>query len=92
MRAHRRQNQTIAGYRAKFRAGDFFHGVDQHRQPQFFTVCRPGSNSSCLKLLTHRLFLPSADPDTNPEAADSFPKTLPEALPDNLAAKNPGQM
>jgi hypothetical protein len=73
MRPHRRQDQTIAGYRAEFRTCHFLHGVDQHRQPQFLAVGRPSPNSPCLKLLTHLACscLP-ADPAVNPQIIDWF--------------------
>ena len=34
LRLQRRPAPTVAGHRAQFRAGNLFHGVDQHRQPR----------------------------------------------------------
>ena len=53
LRAHGGQHQAIAGYRAALRAGNFLHGVDQHRQPRILAVCR----SPWLQLLAHCLSL-----------------------------------
>jgi hypothetical protein len=69
------------GQAAEFRAGNFFHGVDQHRQPQLLAVSR----SPWLNLLVHRLSLTkpaSASPAvTNPEIANRFPTNMPPSTP-----------
>lgn len=69
---------------AKLGAGNFFHGADKHRQPQFLAVTR----LPLLKLLAHRLFLSGfcpvllklelADPvPTNLDHVNRFPTNMP---------------
>jgi hypothetical protein len=78
----------MAGQAADIGPGKFFHGIDEHRQPESLAVSRPPgvtrlrrlSGTPWLNLPTHRLSLPepaSAGPVTNPEAADWFRATLP---------------
>ena len=72
--AHRSQHQAIAGQRADFRTGNFFHGLDQRRQPQSLA----DSRSPWLKLLAHRLFPAySQTAVTNPGPPNPFPMNMP---------------
>jgi hypothetical protein len=57
-----------------------FHGVDEHRQPPFFSA----AGTPSLGLLSHRPSLPEPappGPTVNPEVANSFPATMRERKP-----------
>ncbi|MEA2679955.1 MAG: hypothetical protein QOK03_1677 [Candidatus Binataceae bacterium] len=64
--AEGREHEWVAGDSARFSAGDFLHGVDQHRQPQAVATFR----SPYLKLLTHRPFL--CLPNLNSKGSRAF--------------------
>jgi len=76
LRAQCCQHQAIAGQRADFRTGNFFHGLDQRRQPQ--SLAASCFRSPWLKLLAHCLFPAcSQTAVTNPGLPNPFPMNMP---------------
>jgi hypothetical protein len=77
---HRNQHGRTARQAPAIRAGNFFHGVDQHRQPSSLAAFR----SPRLKLLAHHLSLSSCR--YQPGSRRPVPTTCPE---ENRAERDP---